>query len=64
MEEILTEEEYYDLFKALRFAIEHLPDIVGEHKGLLERLTALYKKLPSEGACEFVITVRAKSATP
>jgi hypothetical protein len=61
MELILSDEEYYDLFKALRFAIEQLPDIVGEHKGLLERLTAFYKNSPP-AVCEFVITARETHA--
>jgi hypothetical protein len=53
---VLAEEEYYDLFKALRFAIESLPDFMKQHKTLLEDMTKLYAT--SEGSCEFVISCR------
>ena len=59
-EVILTEEEYYDLFKSLRFALDHVPDVMPGRNDLLTRLTKLYKDSPNEAECEFVITARVK----
>jgi hypothetical protein len=56
MELILTDEEYYDLFKALRFAIEQMPDLLAARKDMLARMVTFYKMSPE--TCEFVITAR------
>lgn len=53
MELVLTDEEFYDLFKALRYAIEQIPDALPERKDLLTRMVMFYKTAPEE--CEFVI---------
>ena len=56
-EVILTEEEYYDLFKSLRFALDHVPEALPGRKDLLDRLVLFYKFSP-EAECQFVISVR------
>lgn len=58
LEVILTEEEYYDLFKSLRFALDHIPEALPGRKDLLARLLQFWKALPPEGDYQFVIEAR------
>lgn len=64
MESILTDEEFYDLFKALQLCIELHPDVLENRKGLLDRLRNQYANsldVTEDDDCEFVITVRTRS---
>ncbi len=63
---VLSDAEYYDLFKALHIAIEAIPDSFADrNKGLLERMRQFYKDSPAI-ECEFVISIRVSGseATP
>lgn len=56
---ILTDEEFYDLFKALRAGIDRLPTLLAKRRNVLDRMAELFKNSP-DTECEWVITMRVK----
>jgi len=58
MELVLTDEEFYALYKSLMNCIRLYPELLGNREGLRDALKMLYMASPER--CEFVITVREK----